>query len=193
MSIANIDPSKQLTRRSSRLPKSGAEVLGFESVFFGSDCLEGAGSLFGSGFFPCEGDGVLDSSFGFGSSFMDGSGSEDVDWSLEAGSLGSDAAFSFSPPEGAPPSSRRTKSCPTVTVSSSLARNSLIVPASGALTATSIWGKLVVQLGANGEDAGAPCPSQLLQSLHPVPRNPQSALTIASGSLLRLTQPSPVP
>ena len=42
------------------------------------------------------------------------------------------------PPEGALPGSIWTRSWPTVTVSSSLTRNSLIVPASGALTATSI-------------------------------------------------------
>jgi hypothetical protein len=180
MSIANIDPNKQLTRRSSRLPKAGAEVLGFESVFFGSDCLEGAGSLFGSGFFPCEGEGVLDSSFGFGSSFVDGSGSEDVDWSLEAGSLGSEAAFSFSPPEGAPPS---------LLVGKKLFDG----PRFRCIDCYINLGKVSRPARCNVEDAGAPCPSQLLQSLHPVPRNPQSASTIASGSLLRLTQPSPVP
>jgi len=113
--------------------------VGFESIFFGSDCFGGGDSFFGSGFFSCAGGGV-GSSFGFDSSFFESSGFDEVDWSLVAGSLGSEAPFSFSPPEGAPPSSRRTKSCPTVTVSSSFARNSLIVPASGALTATSIWG-----------------------------------------------------
>lgn len=52
--------------------------------------------------------------------------------------LGSELA-GFSLFDGAaPPVSMRTKSWPTTTVSSSLARNSLIVPASGALTATSI-------------------------------------------------------
>ena len=75
MSTVDIDPSKQLTRRSSRLPKAGLEVLGFESVFFGSDCL--GGSFFGSGF-SCDGYGAFGSSLGFGSSFFEGSGSEDV-------------------------------------------------------------------------------------------------------------------
>lgn len=70
---------------------------------------------------------------------LDGSGSEEVDWSSEAGLLGSWFACSFSPDCGAPPSSNFTRSCPTVTVSSSLAKNSLMVPASGALTATSIY------------------------------------------------------
>jgi hypothetical protein len=106
----------------------------FASDFFGSDCLGGGDSFLGSGFFSCDGGGgILDPSF-FG-----GSGSEDVGWSFDAGSLGSVVPFSFSPPSGAAPSSIRTKSCPTVTVSSSFARNSLMVPASGALTATSIY------------------------------------------------------
>lgn len=77
--------------------------------------------------------------------------SDDLDWSFEgpeseevgcdsdAGSLGSEPAFSFSPPWGAPPVSIFIRSCPTVTVSSSFTRNFLMVPASGALTATSIY------------------------------------------------------
>jgi hypothetical protein len=81
---------------------------------------------------------VLEPSLDLGSSFLGGSGLEDVDCSLDAGSLGSASAFCFSPPSGAAPSSRRTRSCPTVTVSSSFARYSFMVPASGALTATSI-------------------------------------------------------
>jgi len=102
----------------------------FESAFLGSD--------FGASFF----DSGFDSDFfsGAGASFFDssflGAGSEDAG-SLDSDSLESDSVLFF-PPSGGPPSSRRSKSCPTVTVSSSLTRNSLIVPASGALTAISI-------------------------------------------------------
>ena len=77
------------------------------------------------------------SSFDCPSSFL-GSGSEDEGWSEGAGDFGSWPPCSFSPPLGSPPSSSFKRSCPTVTVSSSLARKSLIVPGSGALTATSI-------------------------------------------------------
>ena len=66
-------------------------------------------------------------------------GSEELGWSSGAGAFGSWPPFSFCPPLGAPPSSIFTMSCPTVTVSSSLTRNSDIVPASGQLTATSIY------------------------------------------------------
>ena len=126
------------TRRSSRFPSTG---LCLESDF-DSVCFGGGDSFFGSGFFSLgAGGGGLDSSLGFGSSF-DGLGSEDVGCSLEAGSFGVESAFSSFPPSGGPPSSRRRRSWPTVTVSSSFTKNSLIVPASGALTATSIWWKL---------------------------------------------------
>ena len=138
-----------LTRRSSRLPR-GAASLGFDSGFLGSWGF-GAGS-FGAGGSFAGGLGLL--SWGWGSDFFSGggradsccvsassflgSGSEDDGWSSGAGALGSWPAFCLSPPFGGPPSSNFRRSCPTVTVSSSLARNSLIVPASGALTATSI-------------------------------------------------------
>ena len=79
----------------------------------------------------------MDSFCGCASSFL-GSGSEDDGWSSGAGAFGSWPPFCFSPPFGGPPSSNFRRSCPTVTVSSSLARNSFIVPGSGALTATSI-------------------------------------------------------
>jgi hypothetical protein len=66
------------------------------------------------------------------SSFSRGSGSEDVGWSLDIASFGSEEiALHFY-------ASNFTKSCPTVTVSSSLTRNSFLMPVSGALTATSI-------------------------------------------------------
>lgn len=95
------------TRRSSRLPNVGAELLDDDSCFLDSDGL-GLGVSFGSAFFSGGGE-ELDCSLGFGSSF-DGSGSDDVDWSFDAGSLGSEEAFSLLPPSGAPPISRRTKS-----------------------------------------------------------------------------------
>jgi hypothetical protein len=74
-----LKPSIELTRRSSRLPKVGADVLGFESVFLGSDCFGGGVSLVGSGFFSCDGGGGVGSSFGVDSPFFEGPGSEDVD------------------------------------------------------------------------------------------------------------------
>jgi hypothetical protein len=127
-----------LTRRSSRLPRAGPELLD-DSLLLDSDGF-GFGVSLGSDFFSCGGGGGgLDSSLGFDSSFFDGSGSDDVGCSFGAGSLASEDASSFPPPDGAPPSSRRTRSCPTVTVSSSFARYSFMVPASGALTATSIY------------------------------------------------------
>ena len=99
---------------------------GGASFFGGSDFFSGGGLGFEAG---------LLSSFG---SDFDGSGSEEVGCSLDAGSFGSFLA-GFAPSSGgAPPVSSFTKSCPTVTVSSSFANSSLIVPASGALTATSI-------------------------------------------------------
>ena len=70
---------------------------------------------------------------------FDGSGSDEVGCSLLAGALGSELAVSDPPASfGGSPCSSFASSCPTVTVSSSLANNSSIVPASGALTATSI-------------------------------------------------------
>ena len=67
-----------------------------------------------------------------------GRGSEEVACSLVADAFGSEPPCFLPLSAAAPLTSSLTRSCPTVTVSSSLARNSLIVPASGALTATSI-------------------------------------------------------
>lgn len=125
----------RLTRFSSLLPNVGLDLDSvFCSIFFG-----GGVSFFGAGLGSSFlGSGVgLDSSDGFDSFF--GAGSEDVGCSFDAASFGSESAFSSFPPDGASPSSRRTRSCPTVTVSSSFARNSFIVPDAGALTATSIY------------------------------------------------------
>ncbi|KAI6755945.1 hypothetical protein HG531_005051 [Fusarium graminearum] len=115
---------QQLTRRSSRLPIEEpleAEDSDFDSFFSGcrgaSGLLEAAaGSFLGSGADSCLGSG-FDSDSDF---------------------LGSSLGASFLSPDGSPPSSMRTRSWPTVTVSSSATRNSLMVPASVALTATSI-------------------------------------------------------
>ncbi len=120
---------RQLTLLSSRLPRvagpSAAAVAGLLGCFgAGASCFAGgaAGLVswgLGSGAFACSvcvsGAGSLGSSLG--ASFDSAAG-----WS----------------PDGAPPTSMRTKSWPTTTVSSSLARNSLMTPASGAFTATSI-------------------------------------------------------
>jgi hypothetical protein len=110
-------------------------VLGVGSFLPDVDGL-GAACFFGSAFFSCGGGGGgLDSSFGFDSSVFAGSGSEGADSLLGAASFEPESAFGAP----SPPSSRRTRSCPTTTVSSSFAKYSLMVPAAGALTATSIW------------------------------------------------------
>jgi hypothetical protein len=98
--------------------------LGFDSCFGGSgfdSCFGGSGFFSGSGAFSSFGGAGFDSSFS------------------SAGAFGSSFAGFFLSPDGSPPSSILTKSCPTVTVSSSLTKNSFIVPAEGALTATSIY------------------------------------------------------
>jgi hypothetical protein len=128
--------TKTRTLRSSLLPNGDSVARSFDSVFLGS-------AFFGSeGFEGGEGgvsfSGLEASSFDFGSSFF-GSGSEVVGLSPDAGSFAASPPSSFPPSAGLSPSSSLTISCPTVTVSSSLARNSLIVPAAGALTATSIY------------------------------------------------------
>lgn len=118
-----------LTRRSSRLPSTGLAGFsaGADDAFFGVSFLGGAGF---------EGSAGLDSDLGSG---LD-SGSAGLA-SVEAGSsFGASLDSALSPPSGgAPPASILAMSWPTVTVSSSLARSSVMVPASGALTATSIW------------------------------------------------------
>lgn len=124
------------TRFSSRLPMLGADFFassfcsgfeGFDSCFVGAgldSCFGGSGSFLGSG---C---------FGFS---VSPDGCDEVFWSSEAASFGSDLAGSSLPPSGAEaPSSMTAISWPTVTVSSSLTLISLITPATGALTATSI-------------------------------------------------------
>lgn len=147
------------TRRSSLLPNGASDFL--DSLAFDADDAFLGGSCFGE---SCFGDVCFEGScvvscFDVCGWFCDGgegdccdddcscwvlfcafegSGSDAVDWSLDAGPLGSWPACCFSPSCGAPPSSNFTRSCPTVTVSSSFARYSLIVPAWGALTATSI-------------------------------------------------------
>ena len=108
----------------------------------------------------------------------------------------------FSPPAlGEPPSSMRTRSCPTVTVSSSLTRNSLMVPASGALTATSIY--VLSVLSARGAwppvvpgriaRLSVPCRFRSWQSLRPVRRIRQSPWRIASTFLPISIRPSAAP
>jgi len=158
----------------------------FGASCFGDSCFGGAcfgGSCFGGscfvdcGSFCCgEERGCVDdgrSCWGLLSAF-EGSGSDAVGWPLDAGALGSEPASCFSPPCGAPPSSIFSRSCPTVTVSSSFTKNSLTVPASGALTATSIWERSWYQLG----DFDWLCPiipylSQWLQAPHPVRQSSQ--------------------
>jgi hypothetical protein len=97
------------TLRSSRFPDGGVEDL--DSEPFDSGFADGGDSFFGgSGFFS---GGGLDFEVGLLSSFVsdfEGSGSDDVDCSLDAGSFGSLLA-SFAPPSGgAPPVSNFTKS-----------------------------------------------------------------------------------
>lgn len=115
-----------LTRCSPRSPRAaGASLAGFGG---------GAGAFFSG----AEGGGAGLLSSCLGSGFDSGSG---LDSGFFSSSLSLDSALgadSPAPSGGAPPSSNRMRSWPTVTVSSSFARNSLIVPASGALTATSI-------------------------------------------------------
>lgn len=117
------------TRRSSRLPKTGPELDDVSlAVCDGLSCF-GGDSFFGSGGgagFEVSG---LDSCF---ASDLDSAGfASDLPPSSLGGSLDSDSGF-------APPASILAISWPTVTVSSSLASSSVMVPASGALTATSI-------------------------------------------------------
>ena len=107
--------------------------VGFSSRGGGEEgsfsCFGGAGvSFFGS------------SCFGFSSFFA--TGLDVVGCLSEAGSFGG-ALASCLPPLPPSPGSSFAMSCPTVTVSPSLTRNSLIVPASGAFTETSIWGRCV--------------------------------------------------
>jgi len=146
----------QHTLRSSLLPNGALPLAPFDSLGLEEGVLSEESCFGGLGLGSCLGGLGLDTCFG-GSGFFSGGGggdfvvSSDLDWSFagsgsdevacdsDAGSLGSELAFSFSPPWDAPPVSIFTKSCPTVTVSSSFTRNSLIVPASGALTATSIY------------------------------------------------------
>lgn len=64
------------TRRSSRLPNVGPELLDDDPGFLDSDGLV-LGASFGSAFFSGAG-GELDPSLGFDSSFFDGSGSDDI-------------------------------------------------------------------------------------------------------------------
>lgn len=124
------------TLRSSLLPNGDSAADGFGDPFKGS--FGGSGFFSGSFFSGLGGGGGADlSSFCGGSLDFSGFGSELVGCSGGAGSLGSCFASCCPPPPAAPGSSL-TSSCPTVTVSSSFARNSLMTPASGALTATSI-------------------------------------------------------
>lgn len=130
------------TRRSSRLPKTGPVLaeLSFVCCCFGGDSFLGSGG--GWGF---DGWGVgsgFDSDFGGSGVFSPSAGAGFA--SVEAassfgGSLDSLGASDFSPPSGAAPASILAISWSTVTVSSSLARSSFSTPASGALTATSIY------------------------------------------------------
>ena len=80
------------------------EVPLLDSLDFESVCFGGGVSLFGVGV------GSFDTACGAGfDSFLE-SGSEVVGCSFDAGCLGSEEAFSFSPPSVASPSSNRTKS-----------------------------------------------------------------------------------
>jgi len=67
-----------------------------------------------------------------------GVGCDSLEGSLESGSacFDSDGSTDFSPPAGALPGSMRARSWPTVTVSPSLTRSSLMIPDSGALAET---------------------------------------------------------
>ena len=121
-----------LTRRSSLLPN---DVSVFGSGLFDSV----SASFFTDSIFPLGGGGGLVSCVALGSFFGESWGSEDVCCLLGACSLGCSFAATLSPLSlGGAPSSNFNRSWPTVTVSSSFARSSFIVPASGALTATSI-------------------------------------------------------
>ena len=105
-------------------------MLGVGSFLLDVDGF-GAASFLGSGFSSWGGGGV-DCSFCFDPSCL--AGSEGAGSLLAVASFDPESAFGAP----SPPGSRRTRSCPTTTVSSSFAKNSLIVPAAGALTATSI-------------------------------------------------------
>jgi hypothetical protein len=121
------------TLLSSRLP---SVARGSGVAFADLLCSFGAG---GSCFAGVDGAaGFGSGALGSGASFCSGcvSGVGCLGPSLGASLASSAAGLS---PEGAPPSSMRAKSWPTVTVSSSLTSNSLRTPASGAFTATSIY------------------------------------------------------
>ena len=124
------------TRFSVRLPGPKGETWGFVSSFLDVDfsSLRGGGSCLG-GVLSSRGGGAVSflASSCLGISSFFGSGPEAVGCSFEAGFFV--GALASLPPS---PVSSFAMSCPTVTVSPSLTSNSLIVPAAGALTETSI-------------------------------------------------------
>ena len=134
--ISKIFGGPRLTRRSSRFPEKPPSFLGVSTSLGGSGfwgCRFGGGGGGvggGAGFVSLGGSGVFSSCFG-GCDSCEGV-------SLGSGSFGSSFASSFFPADGSPPASSSASSWPTDTVSSSLTNSFLIVPASGALTATSI-------------------------------------------------------
>jgi hypothetical protein len=140
------------TRFSDLLPAS--DLAGSSFAGFDCDSLGGWGLdsfLVGSGFCSCLDWSGLVSCLGcscLGCSCSP-DGCDEVSWSLDAGSLGSSLASCLPPAGGSPPSSSLTTSCPTVTVSSSLTRNSLMVPAWGAFSETSILSVSMVAISSS--------------------------------------------